>query len=91
MAWILRGRRDTERSASVVEIGRPVKDYIEHQAEHHRKRSYETEFEAMLQKSEIAFDPKEAFGEGPSCGTVAFSSFLPGTAVPGFHMAYLRH
>jgi putative transposase len=39
-----------------------VKDYIEHQAEHHRKRSYEREFEAMLRKSEIAFDPNEAFG-----------------------------
>lgn len=39
-----------------------VKHYIEHQAEHHQKRSYESEFEAMLRKSGIAFDPKEAFG-----------------------------
>ncbi|MGA2857549.1 MAG: IS200/IS605 family transposase [Candidatus Sulfotelmatobacter sp.] len=39
-----------------------VKNYIEHQAEHHRKRSYESEFEAMLRKSGIAFDPKETFG-----------------------------
>ena len=36
--------------------------YIEHQAEHHRNRSFETEFEAMLRKLGIAFDPKEAFG-----------------------------
>ena len=39
-----------------------VKDYIERQAEHHQKRSYESEFEAMLRKSGIALDPKEAFG-----------------------------
>jgi putative transposase len=39
-----------------------VKDYIERQAEHHQKRSYESEFEAMLRKSGVAFDPKEAFG-----------------------------
>ena len=39
-----------------------VKNYIEHQAEHHRKRSYESEFEAMLRKSGITFDPREAFG-----------------------------
>jgi REP element-mobilizing transposase RayT len=39
-----------------------VRDYIEHQAEHHRKRSYESEFEAMLRKSGMAFDATEAFG-----------------------------
>lgn len=39
-----------------------VKHYIERQAEHHRKRPYEKEFEAMLRKCEIAFDAKEAFG-----------------------------
>jgi putative transposase len=39
-----------------------VKNYIEHQAEHHQKRSYEIEFEAMLRKSGIAFDSKDAFG-----------------------------
>jgi len=39
-----------------------VIDYIEHQAEHHQKRSYEAEFEAMLRKLGIAFDPKEVFG-----------------------------
>jgi putative transposase len=39
-----------------------VTGYIEHQAEHHQKRSYEGEFEAMLRKSGIAFDSKDAFG-----------------------------
>ncbi len=39
-----------------------VKDYIEHQAEHHQKRSYEREFETMLLKPGIAFDSKNAFG-----------------------------
>ena len=39
-----------------------VTDYIEHQPEHHQKRSYEGEFEAMLRKSGIAFDAKEVFG-----------------------------
>ncbi len=39
-----------------------VTDYIERQAEHHQKRSYESEFAAMLKKSGIAFDPQEAFG-----------------------------
>lgn len=39
-----------------------VMQYIEHQAEHHRKRTYEREFEAMLRKSGMAFDPVEAFG-----------------------------
>jgi putative transposase len=39
-----------------------VTNYIEHQAEHHQKRSYEREFEVMLRKLRIAFDPKEAFG-----------------------------
>ena len=38
-----------------------VKHYIEHQAEHHRKRTYEREFETLVQKSGMAFDPKEAF------------------------------
>ncbi len=39
-----------------------VTKYIEHQVDHHRKRSYESEFEAMLLRSGIAFDPKDAFG-----------------------------
>jgi len=36
--------------------------YIEHQAEHHQKRSYEVEFETMLLKSGVAFDAREALG-----------------------------
>ncbi len=39
-----------------------VMDYIEHQAAHHRGRSYETEFEAMIRKSGMRFDAEEAFG-----------------------------
>lgn len=39
-----------------------VKHYIEHQEEHHQKLSYESEFGAMLRKSGIEFDPREAFG-----------------------------
>jgi len=39
-----------------------VKSYIEHQAEHHGKRSFEGEFAAFVRKSGLAFDEKEAFG-----------------------------
>jgi len=39
-----------------------VKSYIRNQAEHHRKRTFEEEFTALLRKSEIAFDPKWIFG-----------------------------
>lgn len=39
-----------------------VIDYIAHQAEHHKARSFEGEFEALVRKSGIAFDEKEAFG-----------------------------
>ncbi len=39
-----------------------VVHYIEHQAEHHQKRSYEAEFETLLRKSGMTFDPKEALG-----------------------------
>jgi putative transposase len=38
-----------------------VVDYIEHQAEHHRARSYEAEFEAMIRKSGMRFEAEEAF------------------------------
>jgi REP element-mobilizing transposase RayT len=38
-----------------------VKDYIEHQAAHHRTRSFEGEFEALVRKSGMTFDAKEAF------------------------------
>jgi hypothetical protein len=43
-----------------------VINYIENQAEHHQKRSFESEFETLLRKSGIAFDPKDAFGWVPS-------------------------
>jgi hypothetical protein len=35
--------------------------YIENQAEHHKKRSFESEFQAMLEKMEISFRPDEIF------------------------------
>ena len=38
-----------------------VKSYILHQEEHHRRRSFEEEFRALLQKSGIAFDEKKLF------------------------------
>jgi len=41
---------------------RAVVNYIEHQAEHHHGRSYETELEAMIRKSGLPFDAEEAFG-----------------------------
>lgn len=48
---------------SVSPSGRDaVVSYIEHQAEHHRVRSFEGEFEVLVRKSGIAFDEKEAFG-----------------------------
>jgi putative transposase len=39
-----------------------VVDYIEHQAQRHRTRSYQAEFEAMVRKSGLRFDAEEAFG-----------------------------
>jgi putative transposase len=39
-----------------------VKEYIEHQPEHHAKRSYEDEFVALLKKSGVAYDIKQVFG-----------------------------
>jgi len=39
-----------------------VRHYIEHQAEHHRVRSFEGEFEVLVRKSGMEFDEKEAFG-----------------------------
>jgi putative transposase len=40
-----------------------VRNYIEHQAEHHRKRSFEEEFVALLSKCGIDFDPKALFAD----------------------------
>jgi hypothetical protein len=43
-----------------------VKDYIEHQAELHRERSYENEFEAMLRKSGSSSIRRMRLGGVPS-------------------------
>ena len=39
-----------------------VKHYIEHQPEHHAKRSFEDEFVSLLRKSGVAYDPQYVFG-----------------------------
>jgi putative transposase len=39
-----------------------VIEYIEHQSEHHAKRSYGSEFEAMVRKSGMKFEMHDAFG-----------------------------
>ncbi len=39
-----------------------VRDYIDHQPEHHARRSFEDEFVALLRKSGVAFDPATVFG-----------------------------
>ena len=39
-----------------------VATYIANQAEHHRTRSFEEEFAAILQKSGIVYDPRYVFG-----------------------------
>ena len=40
-----------------------VREYIRGQAEHHRKRSFEEEFRAILQRHGIAFDEKYLFDD----------------------------
>jgi putative transposase len=39
-----------------------VLKYIENQADHHRKRSFEDEFVALLRKSGVSYDQKVVFG-----------------------------
>ena len=39
-----------------------VKRYIEHQAEHHARRSFDEEFAALLQKHGVTFDPRYVMG-----------------------------
>jgi REP-associated tyrosine transposase len=39
-----------------------VREYIAHQADHHRKHSFEDEFVALLKKSGVSYDPKFVFG-----------------------------
>src|SRR5271169_700361 len=41
---------------------RAVMEYIAEQPRHHQKRSFDQEFVAMLQKSEIDYDPRFIFG-----------------------------
>jgi len=48
-------------SVSPVHLDR-VKAYIRNQATHHRQRSFEEEFVAMLKAANIHFDPDEVFG-----------------------------
>ncbi len=35
--------------------------YIANQAEHHKRRSYEEQFIALLQKSGVEYDPRYVF------------------------------
>ena len=46
-------------SASHIE---QVKAYIRNQKEHHKKRTFEQEFVAMLKKAGIDYDPRYVFG-----------------------------
>jgi|SRR5882672_1219718 len=39
-----------------------VKQYVEHQTEHHRRHSFEDEFVALLEKSGVNYDPEYVFG-----------------------------
>jgi REP element-mobilizing transposase RayT len=39
-----------------------VHEYIEHQAEHHAKYSFEDEFVSLLRKSNVAYDLQSVFG-----------------------------
>ena len=48
-------------SVGASQIGM-VKNYIHHQAEHHKTRSFEEEFIALLQKYDVRYDPKYMFG-----------------------------
>jgi hypothetical protein len=39
-----------------------VKKYIRNQEEHHRKRSFEAEFVALLRRSGVEYDERYVFG-----------------------------
>jgi len=39
-----------------------VTKYVKHQREHHRKRSFEDEFIALLKKYRVDYDPRYVFG-----------------------------
>jgi IS30 family transposase len=51
---------DAAISVSPSQIPMVVR-YIEHQAEHHRTRSFEDEYETLLQKSGVSFDRNYLF------------------------------
>jgi hypothetical protein len=40
----------------------PAKYLLRRGSNYHRKRTYESEFETLLRKSGMEFDPAEAFG-----------------------------
>src|SRR3954465_12071614 len=46
-------------SASSAQI---VRNYIQHQEEHHAKHTFEDEFVSLLRKSNVAYDPQFVFG-----------------------------
>lgn len=46
-------------SPSMIKV---VTDYIEHQREHHSKRTFDEEFLALLRKAGVKFDEAEALG-----------------------------
>jgi len=48
-------------SVSSSNVG-AVKEYIEHQSEHHAKRSFEDKFVLLLRKSGADYDPQHVFG-----------------------------
>jgi putative transposase len=48
-------------SVSASNLG-TVKRYIANQEQHHRKKTYEQEFEGLLRKHGIPFDPEHVFG-----------------------------
>jgi hypothetical protein len=46
-------------SPSLIEV---VKEYIQNQEEHHRKRDFEQEFVALLRNCGIVYDERYVFG-----------------------------
>jgi putative transposase len=46
-------------SASHLQV---VRNYIDHQAQHHAKRTYEDEFLTLLKKTGVAFERDQVFG-----------------------------
>ena len=59
--WSSTGKKGGAFSVSASNLG-TVKRYIANQEQHHRKKTYEQEFEALLRKHGIPFDPEYVFG-----------------------------